>query len=128
MTSAFSSSPIGRILPRHAHSAVHQALLGQRARPAQRQDARIFHYRTRNNVEVDIIIENNRGEVIAIEVKAATTVKGDDFRGLRHLAERLGEDLIAGYVLYTGTETLPFGPKFRAIPVAALWNAHPRGR
>lgn len=91
------------------------------------QDARMFHYRTRDNIEVDIIIENSRGEVIAIEVKAATTVKGDDFRGLRHLAERLGADLIAGYVLYTGTETLPFGPKFRAIPVAALWNTRPRG-
>jgi predicted AAA+ superfamily ATPase len=86
------------------------------------QQARMFHYRTRDNVEVDIILENNRREVIAIEVKAAATVRGDDFRGLRHLADRLGDDLIAGYVLYTGNETLPFGPKFRAVPVAALWN------
>jgi predicted AAA+ superfamily ATPase len=86
------------------------------------QDARMFHYRTRDNVEVDIILENNRREVIAIEVKAAATVKGEDFRGLRHLADRLGDDLIAGYVLYTGTETLPFGPKFRALPLEALWN------
>ncbi|MFE3101085.1 ATP-binding protein [Nocardia tengchongensis] len=89
------------------------------------QEARMFHYRTRDNVEVDIILENNRREVIAIEVKAAATVKGEDFRGLRHLAERLGDDLLAGYVLYTGTETLPFGPKFRALPVSALWNARP---
>ncbi|WP_245720369.1 ATP-binding protein [Nocardia uniformis] len=89
------------------------------------QDARMFHYRTRDNVEVDIILENNRREVIAIEVKAAATVKGEDFRGLRHLAERLGDDLLAGYVLYTGTETLPFGPKFRALPVSALWNSRP---
>ncbi|WP_330178753.1 ATP-binding protein [Nocardia sp. NBC_01503] len=89
------------------------------------QEARMFHYRTRDNVEVDIILENNRREVIAIEVKAATTVKGEDFRGLRHLAERLGDDLLAGYLLYTGTETLPFGPKFRALPISALWNARP---
>lgn len=89
------------------------------------QEARMFHYRTRDNVEVDIILENNRREVIAIEVKAAATVKGEDFRGLRHLAERLGDDLLAGYVLYTGTETLPFGPKFRALPVSTLWNARP---
>ncbi|MRH86855.1 DUF4143 domain-containing protein [Nocardia sp. SYP-A9097] len=89
------------------------------------QEIRLFHYRTRDNVEVAIILENNRREVIAIEVKAAATVKGDDFRGLRHLADRLGDDLIAGYVLYTGTETLPFGPKFRAVPVAALWNSRP---
>ncbi|MFD7841636.1 ATP-binding protein [Nocardia sp. NPDC059764] len=88
------------------------------------QEARMFHYRTRDNVEVDIVLENNRREVIAIEVKAAATVKAD-FRGLRHLAERLGDDLLAGYVLYTGTETLPFGPKFRALPVSALWNTRP---
>ncbi|MFB8001519.1 ATP-binding protein [Nocardia sp. NPDC056000] len=87
------------------------------------QDARMYHYRTRDNVEVDIVLENNRREVIAIEVKAAATVRGDDFRGLRHLADRLGGDLLAGYVLYTGTETLPFGPKFRAIPISALWDA-----
>ncbi|WP_306358630.1 MULTISPECIES: ATP-binding protein [unclassified Nocardia] len=88
-------------------------------------DARMFHYRTRDNVEVDIVLENNRREVIAIEVKAATTVKSEDFRGLRHLADRLGDDLLAGYVLYTGTETLPFGPKFRALPVSALWDVRP---
>ncbi len=88
------------------------------------QDISMSHYRTRDQVEVDIILENNRREVIAVEVKAATTVKSEDFRGLRHLAERLGDDLIAGYVLYTGTQTLPFGPKFRALPVSALWNVH----
>ncbi len=86
------------------------------------QDAGMYHYRTRDNVEVDIILENNRSQVVAIEVKAAATVKGEDFRGLRHLADRLGDDLVAGYVLYTGTETLPFGPRFRAVPVSALWN------
>jgi len=25
-------------------------------------------------------------------------------------------------VLYTGTQTLPFGPKMRALPAAALWE------
>ncbi|MEU0539951.1 ATP-binding protein [Nocardia sp. NPDC005978] len=89
------------------------------------QEIRMYHYRTRDNVEVDIVLENNRHQVIAIEVKAATTVKGEDFRGLRHLADRLGDDLLAGYVLYTGTETLPFGPKFRAVPIDALWNLRP---
>lgn len=86
------------------------------------QDVELFHYRTRDKVEVDVILENSRGQVVAVEVKAAATVKATDFRGLRHLAERLGDDLIAGFVLYTGTETLPFGPRFRAIPISALWE------
>ena len=64
-----------------------------------RQRAELYHYRTRDNVEVDLILENRRGQVVAIEVKASSTVKGEDFRGLRHLADRLGDDLLAGIVL-----------------------------
>ncbi|MQA08650.1 MAG: DUF4143 domain-containing protein [Pseudonocardiaceae bacterium] len=86
------------------------------------QDAELFHYRTKDRVEVNVILENSRRQVVAIEIKAASTVQREDFRGLRHLAERLGQDLIAGFVLYTGTETLPFGPQFRAVPISALWE------
>ncbi|MQA62039.1 MAG: DUF4143 domain-containing protein [Actinophytocola sp.] len=84
--------------------------------------AELYHYRTKDKIEVDAVLENPQGHVIAIEVKAATTVTGDDFRGIKHLAERLGDDLVAGYVLYTGTETLSFGPKLSAVPVSALWE------
>lgn len=64
-------------------------------------------------------------KVVAIEVKAAATVRSEDFRGLNHLAQRLGGDLIAGFVLYTGSQTLPFGPRFRAMPISALWAIAP---
>ncbi|WP_327640736.1 ATP-binding protein [Kribbella sp. NBC_00482] len=86
------------------------------------QRAELYHYRTKDQVEVDIVLENRRGQVVAIDVKAASTVKGEDFRGLRHLADRLGDDLQIGIVLYTGQQTLPFGPRFRAIPISALWE------
>lgn len=68
------------------------------------------------------MLEDRRGRVAGIEVKAATTVRADDFRGLRHLAERLGPDLIAGIVLHTGTQTLSFGPRMRAMPLSSLWE------
>jgi hypothetical protein len=29
---------------------------------------------------------------------------------------------VAGYVPYTGQQTLPFGDRLRAIPIDALWN------
>lgn len=87
-----------------------------------RQRAELFHYRTKDKVEVDAVLENRRGEVVGIEVKASSTVGPDDFRGLRHLAARTGDDFIAGVVLYTGTQTLPFGPKMRAMPAATLWE------
>ena len=87
------------------------------------QRAELSHYRTKDKVEVDAVLENRRGSVVGIEIKASSTVTAGDFRGLRHLAERIGSDFIAGIVLYTGNQTLPFGPRLRAVPVSALWQA-----
>jgi len=86
-----------------------------------RERVELFHYRTRDQVEVDAVLENRRGQVVGIEVKAASTVRREDFRGLRHLQQRLGSDFVVGVVLYTGPHTLPFGDGLRAIPVSALW-------
>ena len=82
----------------------------------------LFHYRTKDGTEVDAVLEDRQGRVVGIEVKASSTVRADDFRGLRHLADRLGADFVAGFVLYTGTQTLPFGPRLRAVPASALWE------
>ena len=40
----------------------------------------LFHYRTKDKVEVDVILENRQGKVVGVEVKAASTVGQDDFR------------------------------------------------
>ena len=87
-----------------------------------RELVELYHYRDHNKVEVDAVLESRRGQVVGIEVKAASTVRSEDFRGLRLLADRLGDDFLVGVVLYTGSATLPFGPKMRAIPVSALWQ------
>nr|SBP00580.1 ATPase [Nonomuraea gerenzanensis] len=82
----------------------------------------LYHYRTKDGTEVDAVLENRQGRVVGIEVKAASTVRATDFKGLKHLADRLGDDFVAGVVLYTGTQTLPFGDRMRARPVGALWE------
>lgn len=84
--------------------------------------ADLHHYRDHNKVEVDGVLENRHGQVIGIEVKAASTVRSGDFSGLRQLAAKLGDDFLVGVVLYTGNATLPFGPKLRAVPVSAIWQ------
>ncbi|MCL2781353.1 MAG: ATP-binding protein [Actinomycetia bacterium] len=88
-------------------------------------EVQLFHYCTKDKQEVDLVIEDMRGQVIAIEVKASSTVRGEDFKGLRHLAERLGDDFLLGAVLYTGPDTLSFGDRFRAMPVSAIWQSGP---
>jgi uncharacterized protein len=87
--------------------------------------ARLYHYRTKDRVEVDAVLETPDGRVVAIEVKAGATVRSEDLAGLRHLAQRLGPRLVAGYVLYTGQQTLPFGDRLRALPIDVLWRAVP---
>lgn len=82
----------------------------------------LYHYRDHNKVEVDAVLENRQRQVVGIEVKATSTVRSDDFSGLRRLAEKLGDDFLVGIVLYTGNTTLPFGPKLRAMPISALWQ------
>jgi predicted AAA+ superfamily ATPase len=87
------------------------------------QRARLFHYRTKDKVEVDAVLETPDGRVVAVEVKAGATVRAEDLSGLRHLAHRLGPRFIAGYVLYTGGQSLSFGDRIRALPIDVLWNA-----
>jgi uncharacterized protein len=87
-----------------------------------RQRARLFHYRTKDKTEVDAVLETRDGRVVGIEVKAGATVRSEDVAGLRHLANRLGDRFVAGYVIYTGQQTLPFGDRLRAIPMDALWR------
>jgi hypothetical protein len=80
-----------------------------------------WHYRDGDR-EVDVIAERPSGEIIAVKVKASATVRPQDFRGLRHLRERIGGRLRSGVVLYTGERTLPFGENLWALPLQALWS------
>lgn len=82
----------------------------------------LFHFRTHDRKEVDFLLQNRAGAVVGVEVKAASAVQSDDFRGLRALAQELGHQFIRGIVLYTGDTLLPFGEQLYAVPIAALWQ------
>ncbi len=84
--------------------------------------AKLFHYRTLAGQEVDFLLERSDGSVVGLEVKASASVQPKDFKGLKHLAETVGEAFHRGIVLYTGMEVLPFGPRMWAVPVSALWE------
>ncbi|WP_207756141.1 ATP-binding protein [Nonomuraea cypriaca] len=110
------TAPIGPLLENFATGEVARQLTWAN------EPVQLFHYRDRDKVEVDIVLEHASGEVIGVEIKAAETVRSDDFRGLRHLADRLGARFRAGFVLYTGEQALAFGERLRALPMAALWT------
>ena len=83
---------------------------------------RQFHYRDRDGREVDVVLERRDGSVVAAEVKTAASASTSDFRGLRHLRDRLGDRFKAGILLYTGPSSVPFGDRLAAVPLSALWS------
>lgn len=81
----------------------------------------LYHYRDKDQNEVDIVAENEAGEVIGIEVKAAATVRTADFGGLQRLATAAGKKFRLGIVLYDGDASVSFGEHMVAAPLSVLW-------
>lgn len=81
-----------------------------------------YHYRTKDQDEVDLVLEDRRGRIVGIEVKASATVTQSDFRGLRQLKEALGERFACGLVLHDSDRATPFGENLYAAPVSYLWQ------
>ena len=81
------------------------------------------HWRTHDGHEVDLIVERGDGGVLAFEVKAAGQVASHDARHLRHLRDALGERLLAGVALYTGTRAYRLDDRLYALPIDRLWSA-----
>ena len=83
--------------------------------------ARLFHFRDRDGLEVDIVVESVDRQVAGLEMKAAGSVSQRDFRGLAFLRDKLKGRFAMGVVLYTGKQPLPFGDRLWALPYSALW-------
>lgn len=84
--------------------------------------AEMFHFRTSNDREVDIILENRAGELVGIEVKASSSVNPNDFKNLQMLADSLPKRFKRGIILYTGNQFLSFGKNLYLVPITALWH------
>jgi len=82
----------------------------------------LYHYRDKDQDEVDLVIETRSGPLVGIEVKASATVNVGDFKGLRKLAEASGDNFKLGVVLYDGGRPVPFGDRLVAAPMSCLWG------
>jgi uncharacterized protein len=81
----------------------------------------LYHYRDKDQDEVDLIVESGDGALIGVEVKVAASVGSGDFKGLRKLSEACGNDFKLGVVLYDGSKIVPFGERLFAAPLSCLW-------
>ncbi len=84
------------------------------------QQPRLYHYQ-RDREDVDLVLENNRGQIVGVEVKAAATLRAGDWKWLAKLANARGDGFSAGIVVYAGEQTIPLGRKIWAVPYSGLW-------
>jgi len=85
-------------------------------------DLRFWHYRDKDQVEVDLVITRGR-ETWGVEVKTAASVSSSDGQGLRRLAEQCGRHFRGGVVFHAGANALPMDdPRFLAVPLFHLWT------
>jgi len=110
------NADIGSLLESFVGQELHKQIGWSQTKPA------LHYYRTAEGREVDYVLEDRRGMIAGVEVKAATNLRSDDLRGLANLADATGKRFIRGVVLYLGHDVVPFGVNLHALPLDALWR------
>ncbi|MCE8019266.1 ATP-binding protein [Halomonas sp. MCCC 1A11036] len=83
------------------------------------------HYRDKDQVEVDLVIERGQ-ELWGVEVKRAASVQAKDAAGLARLADQAGKHFQGGMLIYTGHHCLRLKvPGCYAVPIGMLWGEEP---
>jgi predicted AAA+ superfamily ATPase len=83
----------------------------------------LFHYRDRDQREIDFIVERDDGALLGIEVKAGSALGKNDFKHLKWFKDHLaGPRPFVGISLYTGEHVVPFGENQWGIPMGKLWG------
>lgn len=96
-----------------------------RATPFQNEEFRLYHWRSADKREIDIVADAG-ARLVGVEIKASASVGAGDFKHLDWFAsEGPGRKrTFTGVVFYLGKHALSFGDRRFALPVSALW---PRG-
>lgn len=88
---------------------------------AQAADADVYHLRQQDGRhEVDLIVESEAGDVVALEVKLSATVDDRDVRHLVWLREKIGARLQDAVVVTTGAHAYRRQDGVCVIPLALL--------
>ncbi|MDN5748675.1 MAG: ATP-binding protein [Pseudonocardia sp.] len=82
----------------------------------------LSHYRDRDGLEVDLVVEGPDGRIAVIEIKAGPGVPAAAVRNMVSLRDRVGSRFAAGVVLHSGPRTTHLGDRIVGVPLAALWG------
>lgn len=86
------------------------------------EEFELFHFRDRDGMEVDLVVEFSDGRVFLIEVKATETLRSEHSKAIKTLGRRLGDRFTGGAVLSFVSERISLGDNVWSLPVSALWE------
>lgn len=86
------------------------------------EEFELFHFRDRDGLEVDLVMEFSDDRVFLIEVKATETIRSEHTKAIKSLARRLGDRFIGGAVLTLVPTRISLGDNVWALPISALWD------
>lgn len=82
----------------------------------------LFHYRDREQREIDFLIERDDQVLLGIEVKAGSAISAADFKHLKWFRDNIAKNRpFYGIVLYSGEFAGSMGDNLWAVPFGALW-------
>lgn len=86
------------------------------------EDVECYHFRDQKKREVDLVLEKNR-KIWGVEMKRASTISEEDYKGLKVLSDIAGENWKGGVIFYSGDHILPTPIENTfAVPYGALWD------
>jgi len=83
---------------------------------------KFYHYRDRDNLEVDMIIEMGGFQLVGIKIKTGASIFGSDFTGLRKIKDAHEDRFKCGVLLYDGELCASYGDDIYAVPIRMLWE------
>lgn len=86
------------------------------------EEYEMFHFRDRDGLEVDLVMEFSDNTVFLIEVKATETLRSEHSKPIKMLAARLGDRFIGGAVLSLVPQRISLGDGVWGLPISALWE------
>lgn len=110
--------------PRHADAAgrLFESLATLTVRSiAEAEGAKVGHLRTHDSrEEIDLVVEGDEGQIVAIEVKLAPDVRDQDVRHLKWLRERMPDDVVDMMIVSTGEFAYRRADGVAVVPLALL--------
>lgn len=91
-----------------------------------RKQPQLYYLRTSDGQEIDIVLEDRTGKLVAIEVKASSSFDPKDLNAIKDFRKAVGDKFHRGIIFHTGQEVHKIDENLYILPIQALWEERVR--